>query len=183
MKKDTIDELFQNLKGEFDVHETPTGHQRRFMEKMESQQQTSAKAERNTWWKPLSIAASVAIIVALSFTFLKSGSPQADLASVSPEMAQTQSFFTTTINKEMNTLKSFDSPETEILVKDALKQMDILEKEYETLKKDLLTSGNDKRVIYAMVSNFQKRIDLLKQVIEKIESIKNLNTKNYETTI
>ncbi len=51
------------------------------------------------------------------------------------------------------------------------------------LKKDLVSSGNDKRVVYAMINNFQKRIDLLKQVIAKIEMIKKLNTETNETTI
>jgi len=98
-------------------------------------------------------------------------------------MMQTQSFFTTTINKELQTLKSLNKPEAKSLVADALQQLDILEKEYEGLKKDLAESGNDKRVIYAMINNFQTRINLLEQVIEKIEEIKNLKKYRDETTI
>ena len=181
MKKDKIDELFENLKQDFDFHETPIGHKKRFFEKLDSQKNASVLS-RN-WWKPVSIAASVAIIIALGFTFLKNDVPAGELSSVSPEMAQTQSFFTSAINKEMNTLKGFDSPETKVIVNDVLKQMNILETEYEALRKDLVTSGNDKRVIYAMINNFQKRIELLKQVIEKIETVKKLNIKTDETTI
>ncbi len=181
MKKDNLDELFENLKGEFDVHDAKTGHKNRFFEKLEGQKDASLKS-RN-WWKPLSIAASVAVIIAMGFMFMKNNNPIGDLASVSPEMAQTQTFFTTAVNKEMNTLKGFESPETKVLVNDALKQMNILETEYNGLRKDLVTSGNDKRVVYAMINNFQKRIDLLKQVIEKIETVKKLNTKTDETTI
>ena len=98
-------------------------------------------------------------------------------------MKQTQSFFTTTINEELATLKSLTDPEAKNLVEDALKQIEILEDEYNGLKKDLAESGNDKRVIYAMISNFQNRIDLLEQVIEKIEEIKNLKAYRNETTI
>jgi cobyric acid synthase len=51
------------------------------------------------------------------------------------------------------------------------------------LKTDLVDSGNDKRVVYAMIKNFQNRIELLEQVIEKIEEVKNLNTNKNENTI
>ena len=53
--------------------------------------------------------------------------------------------------------------------------MNTLETQYENLKNDLLESGQDKRVIYAMIDNFQNRIDLLEQVLEHIEATKKLN--------
>ena len=98
-------------------------------------------------------------------------------------MEQTESFFVSTINAELRTLKSFESPETEALVKDALSQITILETQYEALKTDLVNSGNDQRVIHAMINNFQSRIDLLEQVIETIEQIKTLKANRDETTI
>ena len=170
MKNDKIDELFKRLEGSFDVHETPSQHQKRFLDKLNASEKSSVK--RLNWWKPLSIAASIAVLVAIGSLFLKANPSELDLASVSPEMKQTQSFFTTTINEELSTLKSLTDP-----------QAKSLEEEYNGLKKDLAISGNDKRVIYAMISNFQNRIDLLEQVIEKIEEIKNLKAYRNETTI
>jgi hypothetical protein len=32
MNKDYIHTIFKNLEGTFDVHETPTGHQKKFLE-------------------------------------------------------------------------------------------------------------------------------------------------------
>ncbi|HBY66763.1 MAG TPA: hypothetical protein DEG69_02680, partial [Flavobacteriaceae bacterium] len=87
------------------------------------------------------------------------------------------------INKELQTLKSFESSETKELVDDALQQIEILEQEYNTLKTDLAESGNDKRVIYAKITNFQNRIDLLENVIKTIEEIKTLKANKNETTI
>jgi len=182
MKKDTIDELFENLEGTFNVKDTPEGHQHRFLDKLNNQ----PKIEKNTIHylrRVISIAAVLAVIVTISGLFINTNVKAADLASVSPEMEQTQSFFTSTINKELKTLKGFNSLETETLVQDALKQLEILESKYELLKKDLVVSGNDKRVIYAMISNFQNRIELLEQVINKIEEVKNLNTQKNENTI
>ena len=80
-------------------------------------------------------------------------------------------------------LKSFKTPETAQLVNDALNQITILEQEYQQLKEDLVASGNDQRVIAAMIANFQSRINLLENVIELIEEIKHLKTNENETTI
>ncbi len=181
MKEQKIDELFEKLEGSFDVHETPTGHQKRFLDRLnDAEKPTPIKLG---WWKPLSIAASVAVLIAVGFIFLKSDSVETDLASVSPEMKETESFFTETINKELQTLQSLNNPEAKDLIDDALEQIDVLEKQYEGLKVALAESSNDKRVIYAMISNFQNRIDLLEQVIEKIEEIKTLKAYRNETTI
>jgi hypothetical protein len=181
MNKDYIHNLFKSLEGTFDVQETPVGHQKRFLEKLDAHEQpTKAK----NWWKPLSIAASILVIIGIGFSILSTPAIEAaELASVSPEMEQTQTFFTTTINKELQTLKNFDAPETKALVDDALKQMEVLEIQYEKLKIDLVESGNDKRVIYAMIANFQSRIELLEQVITTIEEVKNLNNTKNEITI
>ena len=98
---------------------------------------------------------------------------------------ETQNFFTLTISEELLKLNEERSPETEKLINDAMKQMEILEKEYESLKIDLTESGDDKRVIYAMISNFQNRIELLQNVLEKIEEVKQLkqNENENSTTI
>ena len=181
MKEDEIDKMFERLEGKFNIYETPIGHEKRFLEKLDARQNSKTKSLDR--WKFIAIAASVAILIALGLPFYSNNTPESGLASISPEMAQTQSFFTTTINKELKTLKDFNSPEVEPLVNDAIKQISILETQYEDLKKDLKTSGHDKRVVYAMINNFQKRIDLLKEVIEKIETVKQLKATNYEATI
>jgi hypothetical protein len=180
MKKDTIDTLFESLEGTFDVHETPDGHQKRFLDRLNAQQE--AKSQRN-WWKPLSIAASIVVILGIGFSLMKSPQPSGELASVSPEMEQTQTFFMSAINNEIDKLKSFETPETKQLIDDALKQITNLEKEYQLLKIDLVESGNDKRVIYAMISNFQSRIDLLEHVVSIIEDFENLKMNENEITI
>lgn len=173
-----LKELFQ--KEGLPSEEPRAGHQLRFMQKLQDQNQKPVK--QLLFWKPIAIAASFLIIIGLGFPFIDNNN-EADLASISPELAETQRFFTTTINNELSNLKKEDAPEAQKLIQDALLQMEILEKDYEKLKKDLTKSGNDKRVIYAMISNFQSRIDLLEDVLQQIETIKELKLDTHETTI
>ncbi|WP_339611165.1 hypothetical protein [uncultured Planktosalinus sp.] len=164
--------------------EPESGHKLRFMEKLNKTQNTKKPRINYLYFaKPLAIAASFLLLITLVYPFLNDSKQEADLASISPEMAQTQDFFTSTLDREINILNNAKSPETSILVEDALKQMETLENEYETLKVELVKSGNDERIIHAMITNFQNRIDLLKHVMEQIEHIKKLKAENHETTV
>jgi hypothetical protein len=178
-KQDNIKELFKRLEGGFDVIETPQGNQRRFLEKLNKQQ---AKPKKLNFWTLGSIAAAITLLVILGGSmFAPTQSQEADLASVSPEMEQTQSFFTTTINTEIEALRKFETPENKKLIQDALLEVEKLERDYQLLKKDLVESGNNKRVINAMITNFQNRIAVLEQVLETIETIKTFKKTTYET--
>jgi hypothetical protein len=177
MEKDALDSLFENLQGRFDTEQPDEGHFERFARKLD--QNPRRKSGNLKFIRPFLIAASLALIFALSL--LVRTPESADLASVSPEMQNTQVFFTNMIQTELDKLQAENKDETtQKMVKDALGQLALLEKDYESLKKDLVKSGYNQQVIYAMISNFQSRIDLLKNVIEKIEKTKELkiNQKN-----
>lgn len=180
MNNKEIEKLFERFEGEFDIHETPDGHQRRFLSKLNAPRKSS---QTFNWWKPMAIAASFIILFGLGFNFFKGANRSAELASVSPEMEEAQTFFVTTINNEIEKLNGLNRPETKAIIEDALSQLEALENNYELLKEDLAESGDDKRVIYAMIRNFQSRISILEQVISTIEEVQNLKNINNEITI
>ena len=187
MKNDNLKTLFEDLRDDFDIENPEMGHEQRFLAKLKNTDETLTydldSTPKRNWWKPLlAIAASVALIVSV-FVGTQQEPEINDLASVSEEMTETQNFFTSAIAEELNKLESERTPETEAMVKDALEQMTILEKEYETLKTDLTESGDDQRVIYAMITNFQNRIELLQSVLENIENVKQLKKDQNENSI
>ncbi|KJD33046.1 hypothetical protein PK35_08755 [Tamlana nanhaiensis] len=185
MSKNNIDNLFKNLENKFDVAQPNTGHENRFLEKLNNTPKAKTIAFKKSFWKPImGIAASLVLI----FTFvLNTNKPETalDLASVSPKMAQTQDFFTVTINEELNKLNNEKSPEVQGLIKDTMFQIKKLENDYSLLKEDLYESGDDNRVIYAMISNFQSRIEILQQTLQQIDNIKQMkaDTTNQEPEI
>ncbi len=182
MQKNNIEDLFESLKGEFDVNEPNEGHENRFLEKLNTNDSASVNSEKSSGfnWKPfLAIAASLVICFAV-FTTSQSEPEVLDLANVSPELSETQDFFTATIEAELKKLDKERSPLTKQIITDALEQIELLENDYKKLKTDLTESGKDQRVIYAMISNFQSRIDILNYVLEQIETIKQLKTDSNE---
>lgn len=180
MKKDDIEQLFNRLGDQFDTEQPRKNHKDTFLEKLQDMQTTPEQkvevpVRKLNWIKPLLIAASLLLLFGVIFT-TNTANQTIELADVSPEMEQTQEFFTQAIAKELYTIQQEVTPETQLIVDNALDQMKNLESQYEGLKEDLQESGQDKRVIYAMIDNFQNRINLLEQVLEHINTIKNLHT-------
>lgn len=189
MKNNEFDTLFQDL--DFDIEAPNQGHRERFSKKLEKKKQLSIPKDqdhgkvRKLWINILSVAASLLIAFFLigEFAGPQASSKNSELASISPEMKQTQDFYTGMIKQELTALNAEKTPGTEAIIKDALVQMNKLEKQYGKLKNDLAESGKDNRVIHAMIQNFQQRIDLLNDVLKQIEEIKTLNTQDHENTV
>ncbi len=184
MKEDNIDKLFKRLEGEFDIETPDRGHQQRFLELLDSDSKTvdTTKPKSFGWWKPLAIAASMALLLSLYIGNF-GGDNQMQLADVSPEMEQTQFHFTSMIEAELEKVKAVENEDTKVIIQDAMKQMKRLEDEYEKLKTTLIDNGDDKRIIHAMINNFQNRITLLQNVLIQVDEIKLLKSNQDENNV
>ncbi|MAU14364.1 MAG: hypothetical protein CMH46_02355 [Muricauda sp.] len=183
MSKDSLDSLFERLHGEFDVAEPQKGHHERFLEKLNQKQGTIVLHRKKTpWWKHLSIAASVAIVALLGYqAFGPKPSIKQQVVRMAPEVSQTEFYFANLIEEQIAVLQEEKTPETAKLVDDAMEQLQRLDKDYEALEEDLIKGGDGKIILSAMITNFQTRIDLLKEVLSQIENIKNLKKQNDES--
>lgn len=186
MENNNLNEFFKDL--DFDVAEPKHGHQDRFLERLKKENiaKVDKGAKIRTLWSPiLAVAAGLVLIIMLAGGSLGFGNltNSGDLAGISPELKETQNFYTTLIKTELEKVKDASTPETEAIVQDALLQMEKLDKDYENLKKDLKNSGQDKRVVFAMITNLQQRIDVLNNVLSRIEIINELKKETNENNI
>ncbi len=184
-KNDAIENLFESLKNELDVATPSKAHETLFLQKLQEQKTiktiTPSHIQKTSWSKWISSAATITLLIGIFSYIISYESPtHADLASVSPELEKTQYFFTNLITKQLHSLETSTTPDNKKLVTDALKALEVLEINYEKLKTDLVTSGNDKRVISAMIRNFQKRITLLENVLKNAQEINKLKVRHYE---
>ncbi len=178
-------ELFEFIKNtDFDIAEPSGGHQARFLNKLKDQQNPGKSGKLRMLWTPLLAIAACFLVIFMVTEFAPGGNSitnAGELANISPEMKETQEFYTTLIKTELAKVNSAKSPETEAVVNDALAQLEKLDLEYDKLKKDLVKSGQDNRVVFAMISNLQQRIDVLNNVlnrIDKIHELKNISNEN-----
>lgn len=176
--KDNLEHTIKNLAGQFDIEEPTIGHFDRFEAKLNK---PSAKSRTKVfkWMASITVAASVLLFVGvwLGANYSDKGM---ELAGISTEMEETQSYFVNTINKELQTIEGERSDDTNKIIDDGLLQLQKLEKQYHALTLELKESTEDKRIIYAMISNFQQRIDVLQSLLIQIENVKQLKNENHE---
>jgi uncharacterized protein (DUF3084 family) len=184
MKEDYLDSIFKNIKEELDTETPPLGHELRFEEKLKvlNNPDKGTKGNYGPVLRTLLAVAAVAVIALAIFIGLPKNTQGMELASVSNEFSQTQDFFTVAIREELKNVEAQRSPLTEDIIYDGLRQLEKLERQYDKLKLDLAQSQQDNRVVYAMISNFQNRIDILTNLLEQIENVKQLNAKQNEIT-
>ncbi len=177
--KDNLEKIFKNLENQFDIEEPTIGHFNRFETKLNN---ISTPKKSYRLFSYVAVAASVVLLfgIWLGASFSNKGM---ELAGISPEMEETQSYFISVIKTELTTIENERNSDTEKLINDTLEQLKKLENQYATLTLELKESDEDKRIIYAMISNFQQRITILQSLLNQIKDVKQLKKQNDENYV
>ena len=175
--KDNFENIFKENKNEFDFAEPNIGHFDRFEAKLKNS--SIPVVAKKTPWHWMAVAASILLL--FGFWLGKQNKAKGyELADVSPKMEETQNFYLATIHKEIEEINKQKTPENQKIIKDAFDQLNKLEVSYQKLTIELKESSEDKRVIYAMIANFQKRLEVLQNLmmqLEDFEEFKEISVK------
>jgi hypothetical protein len=173
--KNTMEDFFKNNREEFDLNEPNVGHFERFQARLEKIDETPKK-KGGTPWYILAVAASVLLFFGYWMgNYNQNGVNKGiELADVSPEMEETQNFYLATIQKEVEEIRTKKTTANQKIIDDAFVQLEILETNYRKLTLELKESNADKRVIYAMITNFQNRLQILQNLMDQLEEFEAL---------
>ena len=178
MKKenDNLDQLFSKFENQWDIEEMSSDHQVGFLNKLNKKQPKKKK-----YWFVTAIAASIVLMLGIT-VFYKNEKPK-EFKFASKETQRTDSIFSILIDNELIKLKEKSSPENEQIINDALKQMKVFDADYQKIINELQKNGENKQIIYAMISNLQTRISFLQTVLKRIEENENLKNTTDEKTL
>jgi hypothetical protein len=163
MSTNNMNQLFEN-QNHWDFEEPNLGHEKRFLDKLKKQQ---PKKKFN--WMPLSIAAS--LLFGFGIVLFNYSNNHAEEVVFSSQVQETHDYFSSVINTELATLKKQETPQSKALINDAMKEMELLEKDYQNLKEEISKNGENKQIVFAMITNMQTRISFIKSVLEQVETI------------
>jgi len=173
-EKDNLDELFNRFENQWDIQELNADHQMDFLQKL------NKKEPKKRYWFVTAIAASIVLMLGVSL-FYKNEKPK-EFKFASKETKRTDSIFNILIDNELVKLKEKNSPENQQIIDDAMKQMKTFDADYQKIINELQKNGENKQIIYAMISNLQTRISFLQTVLKRIEDNEKLkNTSNEKT--
>lgn len=177
MKKnnDNLENLFERLHCEWDIHQPDENHYDRFLAKQ-------SQRKRDNIWMPLAIAASLALLIGF-FICNKPDVKADEWLFASKETRETDSIFSAMIRMELSKVKEKKSPLNEKIIADALVQMKILDADYEKIKQELIKNGENQQIIHAMIRNLQTRISFLENVLQHLENTEDLKQATDEKTI
>ena len=177
-ENNNFNEMFDHFKGQWDTEEPAAGHEDRFLDRLEKKKK-NPKGKGLIYWIAMPAAAAIAILITILFTFSPMDS-NTHAAKISPKTKETQVYFASIINNELAKIKQENSPETKILVQDALVRMQELEKDYDKITHELASKGESKQLIHAMITNLQTRISFLEEVLTQIDNIKKIKETYHE---
>ncbi len=135
------------------------------------------------WMRRLRAVAAVAIITVTACVIgFKMGSASAEarsLADISPDHAEMERYFNEEIQQKMKQLVSYRQ---DGFVRADFQELDAI---YEELKQELEKApvGNESQVVQAMINNYQTKIDILEQVLEKVKTTGQTNLKTEENEV
>ncbi len=171
--ENSFEDFFKSKREEFDFVEPKMGHFDRFRSKLNEDNEQESKKRNSTPWYLIAVAASILLV--FGYWLGNSNSqPGLQLADVSPKMEETQNFYVSTIQREMTQIKSQRNESNQKIIDDAFQQLDLLELNYQKLTLELKESNADKRVIYAMIANFQNRLEVLQNLMDQLEEFEQM---------
>lgn len=164
--------------------ELPIGHRERF----ENRLAQLHKPKKTNSFFFLKIAASLLILISVGYFIMNNDPVKADqssqatkivsLSSVSPEMKQVEDYYTAAINYEIASLEI--TPENQEILDDYLEKIGKLDEDYKRLNKELSEKGINEKIVNAMITNLQLRLQLLLQLKDRLNEMKTSKNKENE---
>lgn len=171
------------------IHETmPSNHQERFLEKLDK----ALPVKRNSSFNGLKIAASIVLLLGLSYGGYKYFQPSMPISAVndvattkpietktlgdiSPGLKKVEDYYLASINLELSKIKY--TPETKDLFDGYIDQLDMLNKEYGKLSVELTENGPTELTVNALIDNLKYRLNLLYRLREQLKELNASDTQ------
>jgi hypothetical protein len=166
----------KDLKSEVKMSE---GHKVRFLEKLDRELPVKQSPKSFNVW---GIAASVVVLLGLTYGALQFGAKEAPLepvqeegpafstlGDVSPELKKVEDFYLASINMQLAQIKL--TPENKELFDGYLIKLEELNAEYQKLNLELNENGPNMLTVEALINNLKLRLNLLLRLQEQIKAL------------
>lgn len=184
--KSNLENIISENREFFNDAEPLDGHFDRFEKKLDKEFGTKKKFNfRIVWQVAAAVAFTFLAINQAVIYFTPNESQNTNLASVSPEYGEIETYYVSAINSGLtnwNSLKKEGvlSTEEKSMLNDELKEFDTT---FKSLQEELKANPDDERVINAMIEFYQSKLNVITIIIENIKEVKRIKNEKYETKI
>lgn len=174
------------------------GHETRFLNKLEEQLPERIESFRS--W--MQIAASIAVVIGLSFGTYKyfekpaaiqvvdtkmdtelntQEVPTKSLGDISPDFKKVEDYYLANINFELSKVKK--TPENKELIDGYIYQLETLNKEYKRISIELTNSGPNELTVNALITNLKFRLNLMYRLKEQLKTLQTTDSIKKRTNV
>ena len=174
-----LEKQIQANRQKFDHQEPSSGHMETFEQKLHNRQSRSLFSRIPYAMK----AAVVLLLVALSSILIYEQARiyyqdqwVLSLQDISDEFGEAESYYTSLINnkyQKIDGLNSVDPRQKEML----MSELDEMDRLFHSLQKDFQANPTDERVINAMITHYQIKLEVMSQIIRQLEEVNQVNNK------
>jgi len=177
---DNLENLIKNYHDEIQSDLPPEGHFERFEMKLKKK-----NSFHPSYW--IGFLSGIAAVLIIGFIIFSRQEKQENnlvtLSSISKQYAEVEFFYTSTIHNQTTKLndltKYLEKEDPSLLtIANELKEYD---RTFQQISSELKASPNDERVISAMISYYQTKLEIINRILNELES-KQAKSKNHENT-
>ncbi len=159
----------------FDIDEPNDGHFDRFQDKLKKIHKPEKKSSRRIYFSTLRVAASVLIVMAISFSLYlyNNGTSSLFAAEIDPELAEVNDYYASVTEQKLAQIEELSGSDEEaaLLKESALESVVTIEAQTKELEEEYINSNKDSRVFGAIVNNYRLLAMALDKVIDNMNDI------------
>lgn len=202
---DELKNFIEQNRSLFDDCEPMDGHFDRFMQKLVTDQRRTIGRSRSQILKIAAVAVIALVLGAVvagtgihhSVKLIESEIANVDSdapmklverttrfvkAKVEPEYSETQKYYIGLVDNRLDEIRKTETVD-ERQKAELLKEMSEMDELFVNLQKELKANPDNEVLIDAMINHYQTKIEVLNQIINNLNGIKQLNTKQDEKSI
>jgi len=142
--------------------------------------------KRRRLFRKLYVAASIVVILGLSSVLVFSGKEETKpieqtsiFTDISSDLAKQEVSYMQLVNAKVDQLKKEKvSKENAALFNEFIKQLEVIDKQYELYKREIEKTGYNDELIQQVIYNYQLKLSVLQMLQSEIDKINRLTKKN-----
>jgi hypothetical protein len=179
MNKDNLEKFIIERRDAFDDKEPPV----MAWQKIQKELRKDNKVPRRiSLWNLTRIAAAVVFLIGFGIVIGRQSSMSSEVAVVEenfPEFLEAKSYYETEVDEKLAQLASYNYDAS---IQEDMSQLDSFMEELRTALEEA-PKGSEERIINAMISNYQTKLDILERVLEAAKSNNQLKEKSKDDEV
>lgn len=182
---DYIEQLIADNLDELNSSEPDTGHFERFEARLKAEKRVISFNWTTVWKVAAAVVFVLMAVNQVNLWLAEDEKPLVSLAGISPEYAEIEFFYTSSIQSGIDSWNSMAASGVVSKADDEMMQQEFaeFERRYEEIRKEFEANPYDERVVNALLDYYQAKLGVIEMIVSKLQEVKNQKNISHETEV